>query len=153
MQTPMPRPDAVDLAFDQRAEEALAAYARKQEAFQLELRAFTAWQMDDDGASLSFSGPSRRCTLRAAPVGTYMPGIEQWAWAWANDAFPEPLRQQAARLQDLSTKTGYGIFQCPFFRLRRDEIDTLCALALEELAGNAVFKIKDQEPWSFHVVG
>ena len=153
MPAPIHRPDAVDQAFDRRVEEALAIYARKQEAFRLELRAFSAWQMDDSGGTLSFSGPTQRRSVRVTPVGTYLPGIEQWAWAWANDALREPLRQQAARLQQLSAKTGYGIFQCPFFRLRQDEIDTLCALAVEELAGTAVFKIKDQEPWSFHVIG
>ena len=32
------------------------------------------------------------------------------------------------------------------------DIDELCALALHELNGRAVFKVKDREPWVYYIV-
>jgi hypothetical protein len=102
---------------------------------------------------LEFSGTEGECCIYSVtPIATYLPEEEEWAWAWANDAFPSRSRRKSARIKELSLKTGYNVFATPCFRASATDIDELCALALQELDGLAVFKVKDQKPWSLYVV-
>ena len=145
--------DAIDQAFDRLLAESLDAYTRKQQLFQARIAPFTSWKIDEVEEALTFVGESvPALTIRITPIGTYLPSEGQWAWAWANDAFPEPSRNRAGRIRELSAKTGYNIFETPAFDADSRDIDELCALALRELDGAAIFKIKEQEPWCFYVV-
>jgi hypothetical protein len=145
--------DAVDEAFDRLLGHALDNHARKQAAFQARVSAFTRWSINQAGDALTFAGEALEpLTLSAMPIATYVVSTRQWAWAWANEGFDETARNKAARIKTLTDKTGYGIFQVPFFNTNGQDIDELCALALLELQGSAIFKIKDNEPWCFYVV-
>ena len=114
---------------------------------------FLRWNIDEVKSLLRFTGGSLP-TLdnRITPIATYLPSAEDWAWAWANDAFPDHARLKASRIKALSTKTGYVIFETAFFRAKPMDIDELCALALHELNGRTVFKVKDREPWVYYIV-
>jgi len=146
-------PDSIDQAFDLLLADAADAYARKQALFQARIASFTSWNINEASDALTFTGESQpSLTVQITPVATYLVAKNEWAWAWANDGFPAPCRDKAARIKELSDKTGYKIFQVPFFNANARDIDELCALALSELHGSAIFKIKDQEPWCFYVV-
>ena len=145
--------DAKDDSFDSLIAAALRDYAQKQAEFQRQIRAFSRWDFNDKGNMLSLTGHAGPpLVLHATPVGTDMPGVEQWAWAWANKRFGEPSREESARLKSLTGTTGYSIFEVPFFNAPVQDVDQLCALALQELDGMAIFKVKDQEPWCYYVV-
>lgn len=143
----------IDDAFDRLSEHALAALRKKQTAFGEEVAEYPVWNIDTDQCTLAFSRSSGdSLQFRITPIATYLATSENWAWAWANDAFPDEPRSRSARLRMLSAKTGYGVFESPSFRVAANEIDELCALALYQLEGVAVFKIKDREPWFLCVV-
>jgi hypothetical protein len=145
--------DSLDAEFDALLLRALESYRLKQDAFEVVVTRFSQWSIDDEQGTLEFSAAGGQSSIYSVtPVATYLPEQEDWAWAWANDAFPSLSRSKSARIKELSLKTEYKIFTTPYFRASTTDIDELCALALQELNGLAVFKIKNQEPWSFYVV-
>jgi len=145
--------DSLDAEFDALLQRALEAYRLKQDAFGAVVAQFGQWNIDNEQSTLEFSGAEgQSCIYSVTPIATYLPEEEDWAWAWANDAFPSLSRSKSSRVKELSPKTGYQVFATPHFRASAVDIDELCALALQELNGLAVFKVKDQEQWSLYVV-
>lgn len=142
----------MDRRFEALRQQALAAYITRQQAFAAAIRPYHRWDLDAGTLSLHFSAGADRLSLAATPIATYVPEAGQWAWAWANDGFSAAARQRAQRLQALAETTGYAIFRTPHFPAQPADIDSLCALALQALEGQAVFKIKDATPWSFYVL-
>ena len=145
--------DSLDAEFDALLQQALEAYRLKQDAFGMVVARFNQWNLDNEQSALEFSGvEGESCVYSVTPIATYLPEEEDWAWVWANDAFPSRARRKSARIKELSLKAGYNVFATPCFRASATDIDELCALALQELDGLAVFKVKDQKPWSLYVV-
>jgi len=145
--------DSLDGQFDALLQRALEAYRLKQDAFGALVAQFGQWNIDNEQRTLKFSGAEgQSCTYSVTPIATYLPEEEDWAWAWANDAFPSLSRRKSFRIKELSAKTGYQVFATPYFRASAADVDELCALALQELNGLAVFKVKGQEPWNLYVV-
>jgi hypothetical protein len=145
--------DLVDVAYDQLSENAVASFRAKQIAFSERLAEYTSWNVNNDECTIVFSrvnGDSLE--YRLTPIATYLHTSENWAWAWANDAFSSESRTRSAKLKTLANVTEYKIFETPSFRVEANEVDELCALALYHLEGIAVFKIKDDEPWFLYVV-
>ena len=144
--------DAVDQAFDQLLQIAVREYSEKQKAMERQLARFSQWHVDLEAPRLTLSKGSDAHTLSITPIATYLPDSSNWLWAWANDQIPETARHKSAQLKRLTDKTQYRIFVSPSFEVTGDEVDELCALALNELMGRAVFKAKDNEPWLFLVI-
>jgi hypothetical protein len=144
--------DAVDKAFDQLLEIAVREYSEKQKAMEPQLAKFSQWHVDLEAPKLTLSKGRDAQTLPITPIATYLPASSNWLWAWANDEIPESARHKSAQLKRLTDKTQYRIFVSPSFEVTAGEIDELCALALNELAGKAVFKAKNNEPWLFLVI-
>jgi hypothetical protein len=145
--------DSIDQAFDRLLEVAVAQYAEKQRAMERRLAPFSRWQLDLTACTLHFSGDGRDPEILAVtPIATYIPASNNWLWGWANEQVPEAARQKSSRLKLLTGKTQYRIFETASFNVTAEEIDELCALALKELTGQAVFKAKDSAPWLFLVI-
>lgn len=145
--------DSADKSFDALLQESLSEYAQKQEAFTETIAPFNSWHIDEEAASLSLTGDGKQdASFQLTPIGTYLPESESFAWAWANEAFPESSRHKASRITELIGRTGYRIFEVPQFLATATDIDELCALALHVLNGSAVFKTKSNVPWVFYVV-
>lgn len=145
--------DSIDEQFDALLRKALQEYIQKQEAFTQVIASFSSWSLSEDTATLSFTGASVETrSFRVTPICSYLPESENLAWAWANDAFSESARSRSAKIRELTAKTGYQIFEIPHFRANANDIDELCALALQALGGVAVFKAKGETPWVYYVV-
>ena len=144
--------DAVDEAFDQLLQMAVREYSEKQKAMEPQLSRFSQWHVDLEARMLTLSKGVDAQTLSITPIATYLPASRNWLWAWANDQIPEKARHKSAQLKRLTDKTQYRIFVSPSFEATTEEVDELCALALNELMGKAVFKAKDTEPWLFLVI-
>ncbi|WP_128003587.1 DUF6882 domain-containing protein [Piscinibacter defluvii] len=143
----------MDREFDSLLQRAFEAYRQKQVDFEAAISRFTQWNLVEEKCSLEFSGSHAQSRVfPVTPVATYLPKEQDWAWVWANDAFPRLSRSKSSVLKGLSLKTGYKIFETPYFRASTTDVDELCAVALHELNGTAVFKIKDQSPWGLYVV-
>jgi hypothetical protein len=142
--------DAIDQAFDRLLHAALAEYSDKQKLFGQRLERLPKWNLDLSGCTLSFSGEGQAAEMHSiTPIATYLPTKRSWLWAWANDGIPATARDKSSRLKGLTEKTQYRVFTTPTFEASLDEVDELCALALQELAARAVFKSKEDEPWLF----
>lgn len=145
--------DSLDAQYETLRQGALDAYRAKQEAFARVVAQFSQWSIDDQSQSLHFIRTDAQTQVfQIIPIGTYLPMEEEWAWAWANDAFPDACRNGASRIKDICAKTGYKIFETSHFRTNTNDVDELCALSLQELGGVAVFKVKHQTPWVYYVV-
>ena len=145
--------DEIALAFHRLSEQAMQHYVSCQQQFSQQIAAYSQWHIDDDSGSLQLSDEcltARSYSLTA--IATYIPAVQDFAWAWANDAFAAPINEAASRLRELATHTQYQIFNTPSFVATPTELDTLCALALWHLQGAAVFKVKDAELWVCYVV-
>lgn len=143
--------DATDRAFDALLDQAMQVYAAQQAKLAATLSAYTQWAVNDDMSELQLTpadGAHTTHRFRSVPVCTYLPDAQDFAWAWANDSlFTAAQREVAQALQALADVTGYGIFRTPHFGATPQELDQLCALALHQLKGLGVFKIKSQSPW------
>jgi hypothetical protein len=145
--------DEVDRAFDALLERCMADYRNMQDALGAELSGHARWHYDFDCCTLAFSGGTMAPrTLPITPIATYLPSVRNWCWAWANDALPPLAREKAVRIKDLARKTQYRVFEIPSVDIACEEIDELCALALHELGGRGVFKVKEDDPWKFMVI-
>jgi hypothetical protein len=97
--------DSLDQEFDELLAGALVAYTQKQEAFKAAIASFTQWNIDETTGALLFTGcGGSRQTFNVTPIATYMPAIEEWAWAWANESWPEPSRLKSSCLKALSAR-------------------------------------------------
>lgn len=153
MQTHETNRDIVDVAYDQLFEKAFASFRAKQIAFSERLADYSSWNLNEDECTISFLRPNGDSLgYRLTPIATYLHTLENWAWAWANDAFSAESRTRSARLKTLSIVTEHKIFETPSFQVEAQRVDELCALALHQLDGIAVFKVKDDDPWFFYVL-
>ena len=140
--------DAVDEAFDELLRGALSEYSQKQKAFAERTSALSRWTINNEALILTFGNDQGESFVASfVPVATYLPRQSSWAWVWANDAYSDRARTESSRLKELTEVTGYKIFSSPSFRADPHEIDELCALSLKHLGAQAIFKIKDDEPW------
>ncbi len=135
----MPQPHDTDATAQlARAREAFDA---KQARFSQEVAAYPRWQFDDDGSVLRFfgdDGASR--AYRAIPIGTWLPDAQDWAWAWANDAFPEASRLSAEAFKSFEDLTGQDRFTRPHFHAHAQDVGELCLLAILHLDAHAQFR-------------
>ena len=143
--------DATDRAFDALLAHSMQVYAAQQSKMAATMAAYTQWTVNDDMSELQLTpadGAHATRRFRSVPVCTYLPEAQDFAWAWANDSlFTAAQREAAQALQSLADVTGYSIFRRPHFGATPQELDQLCALALHQLQGLGVFKIKSQLPW------
>ena len=150
-QAPNDAPDATDRAFDARLDQAMQVYAAQQANLSAVLSTYTQWAVNDDMSELQLTPADSAHAVRhfrSVPVCTYLPEAQDFVWAWANDSlFTAAQRKAAQALQSLADVTGYGIFRRSHFGATPQELDQLCALALHQLQGLGVFKIKSQSPW------
>ena len=148
---PHDAPDATDRAFDALLAGCTQVYAAQQAKLAATLSAYTQWSVNEDMSELQLTPADAAHAVRhfrAVPVCTYLPDAQDFAWAWANDSlFTAAQREATQALQSLADVTGYGIFRRPHFGATPQELDQLCALALHQLQGLGVFKIKSQSPW------
>lgn len=146
--------DTTDARFADLLRIAMDGYRARQEAFSQAIAGFSAWNIDEETATLTLTGDGGQatCVYQATPIVTYLPASESLAWAWANDAFPALSRSRAGRVRELALETGYQVFDTPHLRATPSDMDELCALALHHLQGIAVFKTKGQEPWVCYVL-
>jgi hypothetical protein len=143
----------VDDAFDAILRKSLSEYTQKQDAFAEAIAPFSAWHIDEETATLSFTGSDEKTAhYQLIPIGTYLPESQSFAWAWANDTFPESSRRKASQIKGLTARTGYRVFEVPQLPANATDIDELCALALQAFNGTAVFKVKSSIPWVFYSV-
>lgn len=145
--------DASDGAFDALLASALSRFQAKQQNFLERLAGFESWSIEDEESTLVFAssgGEAER--FRIVPVGSYLPDEEDWAWAWAEDAFSDACRREAARMKELSDQTGYPVFSLPSFKADREDVSQICALALHQFDGIGIFNVKSHTPWTYYVV-
>lgn len=146
--------DPIDARFAALLRVAMDGYRARQAAFSEAIAGFSAWNIDEEAATLTLTGDDGRMTrvYQATPIVTYLPALESLAWVWANDVFPALSRNRAAQVRELAAQTGYQVFETPQLRASPSDMDELCALALHHLQGIAVFKTKNQEPWVCYVL-
>lgn len=145
--------DTTDARFADLLRIAMDGYRASQTAFSEAIAGFSAWNIDEEAATLMLTGEGGRARVyQATPIVTYLPASESLAWAWANEAFPALSRSRAARVKELAAETGYQVFETPQLRASPGDMDELCALALHHLQGVAVFKAKGHEPWVCYVL-
>ena len=145
--------DAHDHQFAQLLNSALKDYGSKQAAFSQRLAQFRQWHIDECQCTLTLSaehGASQCFAL--TPIASYLPQQQDWAWVWANDAWSALARERSLQIQQLLTPTGYQIFSTAHFKASLQDMDELCALALQAIDGQAIFKTKSSEPWCLYVV-
>ena len=138
-------------AFDQLVSEALEAYRLGQEAFAVQVAHFDSWSMSEERLSFTAqTGESKH--FGVIPIGSYLPGNESWAWAWANEAFTNQQRLRASAVRQLASDNGYKIFNNTSFRVPSTDLGELCALARRQLGAVAVFNDKSGNPWVYYAV-
>lgn len=145
--------DSIDIAFDQLLSSAMAEYVSKQKFFQTKIQAYSSWRTSDSLDRLTLSSDYLDdLDFNLAPIASYVVSAGQWAWAQSMNTWPEHIRANAFDARAFALKTGYRIFETPFFEVTLSDIDELCALALSEQKGRAIFKDKGEERWVFYVV-
>ena len=86
--------DEIALAFHRLSEQAMQHYVSCQQQFSQQIAAYSQWHIDDDSGSLQLSDEC--LTARSYPltaIATYIPAVQDFAWAWANDAFAAPINE------------------------------------------------------------
>jgi len=145
--------DEIDRAFDETLALALVEYKQKQEQLDKTLSGIKKWHYDLKTCTIKFGGLLfRGQSFNITPIATLLPSSMNWCWVWINDSFPALAREKSSRIKALAARTQYKIFLSAHFDVTFEEIDELCALALMEVGGSGVFKVKDQEPWLFLII-
>ena len=67
--------------------------------------------VDYESLTLSFFEGERHCvTARILPIATLVPVQNSLRWAWANEVFPEPVRQLSMAVKAPHSATGFDMF-------------------------------------------
>lgn len=71
------------------------------------------WQIDQKRQSMDFFDEQNQLSISFSitPIGSFAANIDTWKWAWANPHFKQPLRDKAATLKALHSKTDYDLFK------------------------------------------
>lgn len=74
------------------------------------------------------------------PIGSFNPQSGFWMWGWANEAFPETLRQKSNALKTLEQKTGFEMFGNEMCEIDEDMAWEIAAMALDTLSQEGVYR-------------
>ncbi|MCB1955316.1 MAG: hypothetical protein KDG55_06545 [Rhodocyclaceae bacterium] len=100
------------------------------EAFDIDVDAEELHLLDDGEVALS---------ARMVPIGSYDPESGSWMWGWANEAFPDALREKSARLKGLEAVTGFELFGAEMLQIDEDMAWEIAAMALDRLEAQGVY--------------
>lgn len=74
------------------------------------------------------------------PIGSFNSDSKTWMWAWANEAFPEKLREKSANLKQLELITGFEIFGNEMADIDEDMTWEIAGMALNHLDFQGVYR-------------
>jgi hypothetical protein len=80
-----------------------------------------------------FEGEQLALEADVTPIGTHVSERESWQWAWANNSFPEPVRERAAKLKELAAQTENAAFAQRTLEVDETQTWQLVAMACEHL--------------------
>ncbi|MGX5174336.1 DUF6882 domain-containing protein [Aliikangiella sp. IMCC44653] len=79
-------------------------------------------------------------TAKIIPIGSYNSDSKTWMWAWANEAFPDSLREKSAQLKQLEELTGYEMFGNEMAEIDEDMTWEIAGMSLYLLEYQGVYR-------------
>lgn len=74
------------------------------------------------------------------PIGSFNTESSTWMWAWANEAFPDFLREKASQLKKLEDVTGFEIFGNKMAEINQDMVWEIAGMSLSLLGFDGVYR-------------
>jgi len=78
-------------------------------------------------------------------IGSLAPRKRVWIWGWANDSVKVPLRQESARLKELTNLTGFKVFSNGTFKAEDTTAFEFTCIAVQFLGARAMYIDKQQK--------
>lgn len=74
------------------------------------------------------------------PIGSYNSDSKTWMWAWANEAFPEELRNKSSKLKQLEEITGFEMFGNEMAEIDEDMTWEIAGMSLNLLNYEGIYR-------------
>ncbi len=127
------------------------AFDAKQRGLQKEhgigTQKYADWHYDRRIAQLTFLDDRGRAIILAdvVEIGTYVPSLQLWAWAWGDESTELTLGFESRRLcKTLHDLTGHEMFTLPSFDLPANRTSHLLAMAVEALHAKGAYRPEDK---------
>jgi hypothetical protein len=133
-----------DFDFDSYLTNALAELDGKQDALRDAhgIGAFSRFVVDYVAESLEFfEGEALRARATIIPVATHLPAKNSLKWAWANDQYPQTVRDAASRLRGLSDLIGFEVFRSALMECDESMAWEIAALACKYMQAIGVYRV------------
>jgi len=133
-----------DFNFDSYLTDAQAELDRKQDALRdaYGIGTYDRFVVDYVALSLEFferEAPRARAAI--IPVATHVPAKSSLKWAWANDQYPQSVRDAASRLRELTDLTGFEVFQSAIMECDESMAWEIAALSCKYMQAMGVYRI------------
>jgi hypothetical protein len=74
-------------------------------------------------------------------AGSFCPSRSTWLWGWANDTFPESVRNQSSNIRTLYATTGFQVFLDHGIRATKRDAEDLTAMAVHALESSGFWRL------------
>ena len=102
---------------------------------------FDKYEFDFEQEEIYFiRGDKIDVVANIVPIGSFNLQSNSWMWGWANEAFPECLRQKSNVLKTLKQKTGFEMFGNEVCEIDEDMTWEIAAMALDTLRQEGVYR-------------
>lgn len=81
-----------------------------------------------------------RIKAKIIPIGSFNTQSSTWMWGWANEAFPDVLREKAAQLKKLEEVTGFEVFGNEMAEIDEDMVWEIAGMSLNILGYDGVYR-------------
>jgi hypothetical protein len=107
-----------------------------------QLGSHSSFWFDQQAGTIQFRGDHGVPLIEGTvtPIGTFSKSTQTWHWAWANEAFLHSLREKAAALKVLESRTGYELFSTPVIDADENMADELSAMAVTVLDAETCYR-------------
>jgi hypothetical protein len=136
-----------DQEFDIYHEEALDEFEVKQGNLQDKygLGKYERYLVDFETSKIQFlDGDIVKFEATFTVVGSHVPEKNHWKWAWANEVYPEWVRQKSESIKRLFEMTGYDVFKNATVSADTDMAWEFLALACRLLAAPGGYTVSSR---------
>lgn len=87
--------------------------------------------------------------FEVACIGSWAPKDNVWIWAWANENFSQAIREEGAKLKELSDLTGHEVFAREGFECEEVVARDLAYMGVYQLGAIGIYRIEAEDSYVF----
>jgi hypothetical protein len=98
------------------------------------------WELDPTNCVITWYFADRTASAQAQIIGTWLPTMKSWLWAWANNSIPPDLARDSRAVLDWAEEHGHPALTIPRIEADKEKAATMGALAVRITGATGFFR-------------